>query len=78
MKYGVIVCPKCKKAKGINLTRKTTKCNRCNKVLIINKIKIFYKTDSEQKMRQAIGLINAKMGGDYSNFKKLLNSKKFY
>ena len=78
MKYGIIVCPKCKKAKGINLTQKTTKCIRCNKTLIINKIKICYKTDSEQKMRQVIGLINAKIIGDFSNFKQLLNSKKFY
>ena len=78
MRYGVIVCPKCKKAKGFNLSSKTTKCNRCNKVVILNKIKIYYKTDSGQKMRRAIGLINAEMSGDYTNLKKLLNSKKFY
>jgi len=29
-------------------------------------------------MRRAIGLINAEISGDYTNFKKLLNSKKFY
>ena len=78
MKYGVIVCPKCKKAKGINLLNKTTKCPRCNKIIIIDKIKITYGTDSEHKMRQVIGLINAKMNGRDLSFKKLLKSKNFY
>lgn len=78
MRYGVIVCPKCKKAKGVYLSSKTTKCTRCNKAIVLNKIKIHFKTDSEIKMRQAIGLINAEMSGDHLNFKQLLNRKKFY
>jgi len=41
MIYGVIVCPKCKKVKGVDLSKKTTKCPRCRKILTIDKLKIF-------------------------------------
>jgi hypothetical protein len=61
MKYGVIVCPKCKKAKAVNLFNKTTKCFRCNKTYQISKMKIFYKSSSEIKIRQEIGRINAEI-----------------
>jgi hypothetical protein len=64
MKYGIVVCPKCRKAKAVNLDYKTTRCIRCNKVIQLNKIRITYRSDSQQQIRQAIGLINAKMPGN--------------
>lgn len=74
MKFGVIVCPKCRKAKAVDLSYKTTRCTWCGKLLILGKLKILYKTDSEQKLRQAIGLINAeidsKMDGKFEEFKE--------
>ena len=72
MRFGVIICPKCKKVKGIDLFCKTTKCPRCGKILTIDKLKIFYKTDSQKKLQQAIGLINAELDGKYNEFKELL------
>ena len=59
MKFGIIVCPKCKKAKAVNLSNKTTRCLRYNKSYQIAKMKIFYKSNSEVKIRQEIGRINA-------------------
>ena len=61
MKFGIIVCPKCKKAKAVNLSNKTTKCFRCNKIYQIAKMKIFYKSNSEIIIRQEIGRINAEI-----------------
>ena len=72
MKYGAIVCPKCKKAKGVVLSHKTTKCVRCNKVIVIEKVKILYKTESEAKLRFALGLINAEQDGNLEEFKKTM------
>ena len=71
MKFGIIVCPKCKIAKAIELSHKTTKCIRCGKILTVEKLRILYKTDSEQKLRQTIGLINAEMDGKLVEFKEL-------
>ena len=72
MKFGIIVCPKCKIAKGVTLSNKTTRCIRCGKVLSIEKLKILYKTNSEPKMREAIGLVNAELDGKLKEFKKLV------
>ena len=61
MRYGVITCPRCKQVKGVDLLSKTTRCIRCGKTLEINKLKIFYETDSQEKLRQAIGQMNAQL-----------------
>jgi len=59
MKYGIIVCSKCKRAKGFLFANKTTKCIVCGKVLNIKKHKIMLKTDSLVELQNAIGMINA-------------------
>jgi len=69
----VIVCPQCKQVKGVNLSSKTTKCTGCGKTLTLEKLKIFYETDSQEKLRQAIGLLNAELDGKSVAFKKLLH-----
>ena len=73
MRLGVIVCPQCKQVKGVNLTSKTTKCAGCGKTLVLEKLKIFYETDSQEKLRRAIGLLNAELDGKSVTFKKLLH-----
>jgi hypothetical protein len=70
MKFGVIVCPKCKSAKGVLLLHKTTRCNRCGKTLTINKLRILHKTNSESELRHSIGLINAEIEGKSISFEK--------
>jgi len=75
MRLGVIVCPKCKKVKGVDLTCKTTKCPRCGRVLTIDKLKIFYKTGSQKKLQQAIGLMNAKFDGRLNEFEEILQRR---
>ena len=75
MRFGVIVCPQCKQVKGVNLSSKTTKCIRCGKTLMLKKLKIFYETESQEKLRKAIGLINVQVNGKWDIFTKLLNKK---
>jgi transposase-like protein len=76
MRLGVIVCPQCKQVKGVNLSSKTTKCAGCGKTHTLEKMKIYYKTESQEKLRQAIGLLNAGLDGKSDSFKKLLYDKK--
>ncbi|MFA5102454.1 MAG: hypothetical protein WC525_04825 [Candidatus Thermoplasmatota archaeon] len=61
MRFGVIVCPKCKQVKAVQLSSKTTKCIRCGTILTLKKLKIFYETDSQEQLRQMIGVLNAEM-----------------
>ena len=59
MRFGVIVCPRCKSPKGVDLSYKTTKCIRCGKNLQLNKVKILFKTNSIEEVQIKIGNINA-------------------
>lgn len=70
MRYGIVVCPRCKNAKAVELCYKTTRCTRCSKLLTLDKLKIFYGTDSEQELRKAIGIINAQKEGKLEDFNK--------
>ncbi len=72
MKYGVIVCPKCRNPKAVLLSVKTSRCPRCNKVLNLDKLKIVYRSNSESEVRNVIGLINADKDGSFDDFKKMI------
>jgi len=61
MRFGIVVCPKCRKAKAVDLSCKTTKCVGCNYIIYLDKVRVVYKTDSPQKLRQVIGKTNAEM-----------------
>jgi DNA-directed RNA polymerase subunit RPC12/RpoP len=61
MNLGVIVCPYCQQVKGVSLSSKTTKCIRCGRTLYMKKLKIFFETESQEKLRQAIGKMNAEL-----------------
>jgi len=61
MKYGIIVCPRCRNSKVVDLFYKTTTCFRCNKKIDLNKVKILYKSNSEEEIRKAISVLNIQL-----------------
>ncbi len=77
MKYGVVVCLKCKNPKVVLLSSKSSKCMRCGKILYIDKLKIFFKTNSKSKVRTAVGLINAEKDSKVNLFKKIINKENY-
>ncbi len=72
MRFGIIVCPKCKRTKAVDLFSKTTKCIGCGRILKLKELRILYRTNSQQELRRALGLINAEMAGKLKDFKNLL------
>ena len=72
------VCSNCKKAKAVDLSTKKTKCFRCNKTLSLDKLKVFYSSNSNEKIRNAIGLLNAELDGNLEKFKEILKNNKLY
>ncbi len=60
-RYGVIVCTKCGLARAVDLRTKTTECSHCGKRLKIEKMKIYYRTDSRSEISWAVGRLNARM-----------------
>jgi len=74
MKYAVIVCPSCGKARGAESGRKTVTC-LCGRVIDVPKVKFHYETDSPLDLANAVAQANALiLGGE--KVKKETRSKK--
>ncbi len=61
-KYGVIVCPRCGMAKGVETTKKTTSC-QCGNDIDLSRVKIKYQTDSPMELVELVGKANAALRG---------------
>jgi len=72
MKFGVVVCPACNRAVGINLGVKSTKCRRCNCSFNPKSRKILFETDSERELAKAVGQTNLKIQNGTEEYQNLL------
>lgn len=64
MSYGVVVCPVCRRAKGADLVRATTKCLDCGKVMKLDTIKIWASTDSAEELPNLVGQVHTQAQGE--------------
>lgn len=62
MRYGVIVCPACGKAKGVEADKKTTTCP-CGREIDMARVKLHYSTDSPHELADAVAQANALIAG---------------
>ena len=76
MTYAVIICSKCKAAKIIDPSKRTTTCFRCGKKIQIDKMNFLYATEDLQKAQTALGIINAEQEGRKEEFKTFLKNIK--
>lgn len=74
MTYGVVLCPNCKRPKGVNLEAKTATCI-CGKRLRIPEMRTLYRTEDARKLPEAIGRIAAKLEGREEEFEEMLWEK---
>jgi predicted RNA-binding Zn-ribbon protein involved in translation (DUF1610 family) len=45
--FGVIVCPSCNRARGVDLSAAAVVCPSCGKKMNVGRAKVYFKTDSE-------------------------------
>lgn len=60
MKYAVIVCPKCGKAKGVEAERKTTTCP-CGRQIVLSRAKFMFETNSPSELASAVAEANERL-----------------
>jgi hypothetical protein len=63
VKYGVIVCPKCGMAKGVEAYRKTATC-QCGRKIKMSAMKLMFLTDSPMELADSVAMANASLHGD--------------
>ncbi len=61
MKYAVIICPKCGKAKGVEAERKTSTCP-CGREITLSRTKFLFETNSPSELANAVAEANEQLG----------------
>jgi hypothetical protein len=61
MKFDVILCPRCKTAKGALAGTKTTNCAKCGKKINLKKARVLAKVEYESELAKVVGEINTKI-----------------
>jgi len=63
MAYVVIVCSRCRLARGAAETAKTASCPKCGQKLRVRELRKYYRSESLDQIREAIGQLNARLKG---------------
>jgi secreted Zn-dependent insulinase-like peptidase len=62
LKYGVIICPKCGRARGVESVRKTITC-QCGRHIKMASMKLRFTTDSPSELAEIVAKVNASLSG---------------
>jgi hypothetical protein len=63
MAYVVIVCSRCRLARGAAETARTASCPKCGQKLRVPELRKYYRSESLDQVREAIGQLNARLKG---------------
>jgi hypothetical protein len=59
--YGVVVCPKCNRARGVDLSVKTSKCPGCGLHSEVERLRTYFQTENEQELAEAVRRTSSRM-----------------
>src|SRR5438093_10952255 len=60
--YGVVVCPRCTRAKGVNLKQKTTTC-QCGFKIYVVPARIRARAETARELAPLVGQVSAEIAG---------------
>jgi len=60
--YGVVVCPRCRRAKGVDLAQKTTAC-ACGFEIRVVPAKVRARASTARELAPLVGRVNAELAG---------------
>ena len=69
--YGVVVCPRCKRAKGVDLKQKTTTCS-CGFTIRVIPGRIRARAETARELAPLVGRLSAELAGGTRDVQKLL------
>ena len=67
--YGVVVCPRCRRAKGVDLSQKTTAC-ACGFDIRVVPAKILRRTSTSRELAALVGQVSAELAGGMDTYLK--------
>jgi hypothetical protein len=66
--FGVIICPKCHRARGVSLSTGKAKCPRCGHNIDVSLAKIYHRTDSQEELVLAVQKMTEKLATDIEDY----------
>ena len=60
--YGVVVCPRCKRAKGVDLKQKTTSCS-CGFEILVLPAQVKARAETARELAPLVARVNAEIAG---------------
>ncbi len=73
--YGVVVCPRCKRAKGVDLKQKTTACS-CGFTIKVVPARVRARAATAHELAPLVGQVNADLAGGTRQVQQLLAPRK--
>ena len=67
--YGVVVCPRCKRAKGVNLKQKTTTC-QCGFEIYVLPARVRARADTARELAPLVGQVSAELAGGTEEYRR--------
>jgi hypothetical protein len=67
--YGVVVCPRCKRAKGVDLKQKTTTC-MCGFQISLRSARIRARAETAREIAPLVGKVSAELAGGSDEYRK--------
>jgi len=66
--FGVIVCPKCHRARGVELPSKSAMCVHCGRAIDVTKAKVYFKTASQEELGLAVKKMSESLAVDIDKY----------
>ncbi len=73
--YGVVVCPRCRKAKGVDLKQKTTTCS-CGFEIRVVPSRVRGRAETARELAPLVGQVNAELAGGAREVEKAFAPRK--
>jgi len=62
-KYWTVVCPKCRKSRGVVYPQKSVSCHKCGKVHKVKDLRIWGRYFTLEEMKEGLTLLNEGLDG---------------
>jgi hypothetical protein len=73
--FGVIICPKCHRARGVKLPSKTAVCVHCGHSIDVPKARVYFRTDSEVELRRGVQRMTERLATSIEDYPAERKSK---
>ncbi len=69
--FGVVVCPRCHRAKGVELSKKTTSCS-CGFEIRVVPARVRVRVGTERELIEAVRRVSAELAGGLAEYEKAI------